>query len=547
MKQIDIIKTYAQKRCLVVDDNPDVRTSLKRILVDFGCNDVDTAGHGDEAIELSEHNNYDIVLADYNLGSGINGQQLLEELRHHHLLKNTSIYIMITAESAVQHVIHALQFQPDDYLNKPIQRESLRPRLDAALLKSEALIDIKNALDLRQPGTAIKACQKVVNQEGKYQNDIKKMLGELLCQQGSYNDALELYRQTSKTKSALWQQLGQAKSHIGLENFDTAKELLLHIISENQYCVDAYDLLAQVHEAQKKFDQAQQALSTAIQISPMSARRQREMGRICLQTNDNNVAAHAYRAALKHSKNSCQETPEDYTNLAQALNVALPKASNAKELATEALETLRLLDKKYGKQPIVKIRRHLIEADIHQQCNNTEKVVQANNAALEVFNNIKFSVIDNTSTPLCIDCAKAFMERGKYDEGERLLKELAKRNQNPKLSINIDKLLREPMTKEGIAYAAKLNKQGINFHKKNQFDKAVTSFQQVLNELPNHIGLNLNLIQAAISKNSTIPLSKKEVLLVGNCFQRIGNIPEESPYKQRYDYLIKRYQKLAST
>lgn len=47
MKQIDIIRTYAQKRCLIVDDVPDIRASLKRMLTDFGCSDVDTAGNAE--------------------------------------------------------------------------------------------------------------------------------------------------------------------------------------------------------------------------------------------------------------------------------------------------------------------------------------------------------------------------------------------------------------------------------------------------------------------------------------------------------------------
>jgi len=112
MKQIDIIKTYGQKRCLVVDDVPDIRASLKRILIDFGSVNVDTAGNAEEAIDICQRNQYDIVLSDYNLGSSKNGQQLLEELRFHGLLKNTALYIMITAESASQYVLHALEYQP---------------------------------------------------------------------------------------------------------------------------------------------------------------------------------------------------------------------------------------------------------------------------------------------------------------------------------------------------------------------------------------------------------------------------------------------------
>ena len=94
MKQIDIIKTYRQKKCLVVDDVPDIRASLKRILIDYGSSDVDMAGSAEEAIEICEKKYYDIVLADYNLGPGKNGQQLLEELRFHGRLKHTAMFLL---------------------------------------------------------------------------------------------------------------------------------------------------------------------------------------------------------------------------------------------------------------------------------------------------------------------------------------------------------------------------------------------------------------------------------------------------------------------
>ncbi len=545
MKQIDIIKAYGQKRCLVVEVNPDMRADLKRTLVDFGSTNVDTAGHASEAIELCQRHQYDIVLADYDLGKGQTGQQLLEELRFQSLLKNTAIFFMISSELAVQHVVYAIEYQPDDYVSKPINRENLRPRLDAAVMRNEALQEVKKALDQRRPRSAIAACQDVVAEGGKYQNDAKKLLGELLCQQKMYDEAILLYDAIPANSRPLWASVGLAKALIGLKELDKAEAALKAVIADNEYCVEAHDTLSKVYQAKNKFDQAQQALITAVSISPISASRQREMGKVCLASGDKNAAAHAYRAAIKHSKNSCQESAEDFTNLSSTLSQLIVEQKNP-ELANEAIEAIQYADKKYGRQPVVQMRLQLVNADIYENIGDKEKADKANSKALEVFSDLNFSVVENTSTQLCIDCAKAFMERGKYDEGERLLQEVAKLNNDSQLAIQIDKLLREPLTKEGIAFAAKLNKQGIGFHKQNKFDDAIRSFQNVLKELPNHIGLNLNLIQTMLTKSKETALKEKELKLLESCFQRIGALRESSPYQERFDYLEKRFNRIKS-
>lgn len=548
MKQIEIIKTYSQKRCLVVEDVPDVRTSLKRILVDFGAGDVDTAGNAEDAIEICERAAYDIVLADYNLGPGKNGQQLLEELRFHGLLKNTALYIMITAESGSQYVLHALEYQPDDYLNKPINRDGLRPRLDAALLKNEALLPAKRALDDKKPLQAITACRRLIKNNSRYANDARKMLGELLIQRGGYQQALENYRYFPEGRQPIWCLLGIARAHAGLLEYSQAEELLKQLLQENVRCVEAHDLLASIHEQQNHYEQAQQVLTDALAISPRSADRQREMGRISLRVGDDQAAVHAYRYAVKHSKNSCHERAEDYLYLAQSLTNMVKKGHDpGDKMSTEALETLKSADKKYGSQPVVAMRGKLVEADLYQAHHLTGRADSATQAALEIHSHMKFSAIQNTPVELSIDCARAFMALGKYDEGEALLQALAKTNKDAAIAVRIDKLLREPITKDGIQYAAQLNKQGIQHYQAQDYASAVSAFRDVLRELPNHIGLNLNLVQALVSKSKETDISDEEVAIVASSFQRIGHISQDSSYYDRYTYLRRHYEKLIQT
>ena len=81
MQRVELIKIYKNKSALVIDDYPDIRGSIRRMLVNFGVHNVDTAVNGEDAIQKCEENNYDIILADYNLGDNKSGQQILEEMR----------------------------------------------------------------------------------------------------------------------------------------------------------------------------------------------------------------------------------------------------------------------------------------------------------------------------------------------------------------------------------------------------------------------------------------------------------------------------------
>jgi len=135
---LDAIKIYKKKTALVIDDYPDMRGSIRRMLDSFGIIRCDTASNGEEAILKCEKNTYDVILADYNLGENKNGQQVLEELRYKNLLKNTAIYMMITAETTKDVVFGAFEYQADDYLTKPFTQGVLQKRLDRMVMEKNA-------------------------------------------------------------------------------------------------------------------------------------------------------------------------------------------------------------------------------------------------------------------------------------------------------------------------------------------------------------------------------------------------------------------------
>ena len=66
---------------LLIEDFEAMRSVLKGLLLRCGASRVDTAKDGREATALLSAKSYGVVMCDYNLGPGKNGQQLLEEAR----------------------------------------------------------------------------------------------------------------------------------------------------------------------------------------------------------------------------------------------------------------------------------------------------------------------------------------------------------------------------------------------------------------------------------------------------------------------------------
>lgn len=93
---------------------------------------VDTACDGQEAIELYEINEYDLIILDLNLPK-IDGIEVLKEIRQ----KNIDIKILIlSARSEIDDRIIGLDTGANDYLVKPFDFNELEARIRCLLRRS---------------------------------------------------------------------------------------------------------------------------------------------------------------------------------------------------------------------------------------------------------------------------------------------------------------------------------------------------------------------------------------------------------------------------
>ena len=122
--------------CLVVDDEPHLRSILARLLTEegFACRQ---AGNGREALQELERQPADLIISDIRMPE-MDGIQLLPELRRRW---PDCAVVMVTAVSDVRSAIWCLTQGALDYVAKPFQVEDVQARVRQALEKRRLILE----------------------------------------------------------------------------------------------------------------------------------------------------------------------------------------------------------------------------------------------------------------------------------------------------------------------------------------------------------------------------------------------------------------------
>lgn len=115
------------KNILVVDDDKDIRELVAVYLKTEDFN-VELAENGEEALELIEKSDFDLVILDVMMPK-INGLEALIRIRKNHVMP----VIFLTAKNEEIDMINGLVLGADDYIGKPFSSMELLARVKAQL------------------------------------------------------------------------------------------------------------------------------------------------------------------------------------------------------------------------------------------------------------------------------------------------------------------------------------------------------------------------------------------------------------------------------
>jgi DNA-binding NtrC family response regulator len=216
---------------------------------------------------------FDLILCEYDLGVGQDGQQLLEDVRHHKLAPLSTIFIMVTAERAYAKVVSAAELAPSDYLLKPFTADTLLDRVLKALEKRKAFVEVFTHMENGAVTEALQACHHGERDYPRYAVDFMRLRAELHVVLGEAAEAEVLYQHLFELKAVAWARLGLAKTLFMQGKYQEAEQILKSLLAENKQYMDAYDLLAKTHEMMDQLPQAKEVLDAAVAVSPHGVRR----------------------------------------------------------------------------------------------------------------------------------------------------------------------------------------------------------------------------------------------------------------------------------
>lgn len=124
------------KTILVIEDDVVTRGMIKKILVGHGY-EVSTAFDGVDAVLYLTKRNFDLILSDIYMPN-LSGFQLLEFLNRNSLRIPV---IFMTASDKVEDEIKGLMLGAEDYIRKPINKNTLLLRVKRVLDNSAERID----------------------------------------------------------------------------------------------------------------------------------------------------------------------------------------------------------------------------------------------------------------------------------------------------------------------------------------------------------------------------------------------------------------------
>lgn len=487
---------FNQLTVLVIDDHPGMRASLRITLSNFGVTKTDMCQGAFDAVHRIKQRAYDVIVCDYNLGEGRDGQQLLEELRHSGLISLATVFLMVTAERTYEKVMSAVELAPDDYLIKPFTAEALQQRLTQVLRKKAAFAPVYQLMQQGMNAEAAVACDTIAATHPPYTIDAWRLRAELLMTIGQIDEARQIYERILAMRAIPWARLGLAKVMYMQEQYAEAEAQLLDLVDEAPDYLAAQDYLAKVQEAREEPEAALATLTRAVERSPNMLGRQRVLGDVAYSLGDMETAERAFATVVEKSTHSILRSPEDHARLARVF-VEQGKLQ-------EAGNTIKTLRQHYPDNAMAELAANVVESMKESRAGNADAAARLVEQAMRVQSDKGLTLSDNLS----LDLAHACMSAGKQEQGMDLLRALVDNNHdNPRVLAKTRRAFESlGMADEGetiihgsVKAAVSLNNEAVMRARAGELAEAVAMLREAAERLPNNTQIQLNAAHAQLS------------------------------------------------
>lgn len=533
---------WADKNYLIVDDFVGVRQLLRESLRSLGAKNIDQASSGGEAMGLLARIRYDVVLCDYNLGDGKNGQQVLEEARVRNLVNPSTVWLMVSAEKSVESVMGAAEHQPDAYLIKPITEGVLLTRLNRVWHKKQIFRLIDQAYAEKDYLRAARLCDAAVEAHKAHEIDLLRMKAKLMEKSGEPVKARDVYERVLEQREYQWARAGIAKIRMANGEFEQARQAFQSVIAENRYYIDAYDNLALAYQNLGKLEESCAILERAAKLSPNSVPRQRNLGNVALKVGNVQLAEKAFRKCIAIGEYSILKTPDAYLGLA--------RVCGQKNDPKEALQLLLQVQRDFAADyPDIALRSKITEGLVYHESGDYRRARKAGDELEDLLN----ATEDRPDIPTCLELATLLFAVGVKDAPVELLCYVIRNNHdNPLLLDEVQKIFDkarlgdegQDLIRATKKEATDLMNQGVLLWKTGKLKDAVEWMRQARKKVPNNQRILFNAAQILVSH---MQQHGYDAALSDEAYDVLHHVDRLLPGQQRFAQLMEQLAQLQPT
>lgn len=512
----------AGKTILIVEDYPAMRKAIRDMLYILDADTIVEADNGANAINAMAKTQFDIVLCDYNLGNGKNGQQVLEEARYRKLIGHQAIFIIIAAEQSAAMVLGAMDSKPDEYLTKPFNAQQLFARIERNLICKQFLQDIEKEIERGNLAQAIQKCNQLLeNGNKKMRTRLLKKRAELATLVGDFSTGRQIYHQVLQERDLPWARLGLGIIEYQQDHLDEAIDIFEALLKDNPMFLEGYDWLSKTYEAQDKLQDMQKVLNQAVDLSPQSILRQKRLAETADKNGNSELAEKAYKATVELGKYSIYKSCNDFTQLAK-----LYSKTNESE---RALKTLKEMRGEYPNNPEAELRAATIEVELHKKAGNDELAARCLEKALSLNDQLG----NQTPKDLQLDVVRSCFLQNRHSQAEEILSGLIKTHIDDDTFLNDIRHMQSDIGMDNHSEAliqttkrelVAINNKGVALYKQGKFKEAMALFEKAMSVMPDNKTIITNMLKIILHDLKNTEINEEKILQAQELFKKARQV-----------------------
>jgi|GEM_PF-1845075 len=515
---------FKKKTFLLAETVQEMRLALSLALSTLGARKLDMVSQSREVIRRLEQKSYDVIICDYLFSGGIDGLALLQEINERRLIKQSTVFMIVTTERSAHKVLSALEYDPDDYVLKPFTPNVLMKRLEKAILRKGVFASVGEMIQNHDYASAIAACDVKIREGNVHKLEFMKLKGRLSMTMADYEGAQVIYEQVLATHPVAWATMGLGKSLHHQQEFAKAAELFQSVVEQNSHVMEAYDWLADSHKSLGELKEAQKALQTAVRILPNDIKRQQALGEAAWESGDLEVAESAFRLCVALEKQEASLNVENHIRLGKVL---FDKGNTE-----EALSLMREVRLIFPNDQKAELHAALVECMILK--------TTGDKSALALYDKAKqdyASLEADIPVSMVLDMISDGLLFADETHTEAVVRKLLKNNVEGPLQAKVMALyekagkaqqfnvLIENIRKELID----LNNRAVMLAKKGDFKAAVELFIQAVADMPSNLQFIANATNALLAYVNIVGWDDGYMQLAGDYIARIPELDPANP------------------